>query len=173
MKESKYLKENIHNIQRMMDIPSLKSFETKSIGNLLRLSKIREYEEGECIIKEGDVDPWIYFLLKGKIKVIKDGVQISVIDKRGEIFGEMRVISNMTRSASVYAVDKTVCLAVDTTAKERLESKEDIDKFLLLLYRVFAEFITLRLRLTNDELVRTKKEILRLVRSENFMEDLS
>jgi CRP-like cAMP-binding protein len=173
MKESKYLKENIHNIQRMMDIPSLKSFETKSIGNLLRLSKVREYEDGECIIKEGDVDPWIYFLLRGKIKVIKDGVQISVIDKRGEIFGEMRLISNLSRSASVYAVDKTVCLAVDITAKDRLERKEDIDKFLLLLYRVFAEFISLRLRLTNDELVRTKKEILKLVRSDNFMEDLS
>jgi len=171
MKESKYLKENIQNIQRLMDIPTLKNFETKNLGKLLRLSKVRGYEDGECIIREGDFDPWLYFLLAGKIKVVKDGVQITVIDKRGEIFGEMRVISSLTRSASIYSIGKTICLAVDTTAKDRMESQEETDKFLLLLYRVFAEFITARLRLTSEALVKTKKEILRLVQDKNFMDD--
>jgi hypothetical protein len=30
--------------------------------------------------------------------------------------------------------------------------------FLLLLYRIFAEYISIRLRLTNEELVRAKRE---------------
>jgi hypothetical protein len=33
---------------------------------------------------------------------------------------------------------------------------------LLLLYRIFAEYITYRLRLTNEELIRAKKEVRRL-----------
>ena len=164
MKESKYLKEDLRNIQRLLDIPSLKNFETKSLTKLLRLSKIREYEEREVIIQEGDVDPYLYFLLKGKVKIIKDGVQIASIEEPGEIFGEMRIISSASRSASIYAVEKTLCLAVDTTAKERLSSQEEINEFLLLLYRVFAEFASIRLRLANEELVRTKKEILKLVK---------
>ena len=172
MKESKYLKEDLRNIQRLMDIPSLKNFETKSLTRLLRLSKIREYEDGECIIKEGDVDPWLYFLLRGQVKIMKDGVEIADIDQPGEIFGEMRIISSVSRSASIYAVGKTLCLAVDTTAKERLNSQEEIDQFLLLLYRVFAEFVSLRLSLANEELVRTKKEILKLVQDRNFLEDI-
>ena len=167
MKESKYLKENIQNIQRLMDIPSLRKFETKNLSKLLRLSKIRDYEDGECIIKEGDVDQWLYFLLSGKIRVVKEGVQLLTIDKRGEIFGEMRIISDSERSASIYAVGHTICLAVDTGAKDRLDNQEEIDRFLLLLYRVFAEFIVMRLRLTSEELVKTKKEILRLVQDEN------
>ena len=61
MIESKYLKENIENIQKLMAIPALKNFETKSLGKLLRLSKIRQYEHGEVIIREGDLDPWLYF----------------------------------------------------------------------------------------------------------------
>jgi CRP-like cAMP-binding protein len=172
MKESKYLKEDLRNIQRLMDIPYLKNFETKSLSKLLRLSKIREYEDGECIIQEGDFDPWLYFLLKGKVQIIKDGVQIAEIDQAGEIFGEMRIISSISRSASIYAVGNTICLAVDTTAKERLSSQEEIDKFLLLLYRVFAEFASIRLRLANEELVRTKKQILKLVQDRDFLEDI-
>ncbi len=69
MLESKYLKDNIENIQKLLAIPALKNFETKSLQKLLRLSKIREYENGELIIEEGDLDPWLYFLLSGKIRI--------------------------------------------------------------------------------------------------------
>ena len=44
MIESKYLKENIENIQRLMSISALRHFETRNLGKLLRLSKIRQYE---------------------------------------------------------------------------------------------------------------------------------
>ena len=64
MIESKYLKESIENIQKLMNIPALKNFEAKNLAKLLRLSKIRQYEDGEKIIQEGDLDPWLYFLLQ-------------------------------------------------------------------------------------------------------------
>ncbi|MGD9211114.1 MAG: cyclic nucleotide-binding domain-containing protein [Desulfobacteraceae bacterium] len=162
MIESKYLKENIENIQRLMSISALKHFETRNLGKLLRLSKIRQYEDGELIIKEGDVDPWLYFLLSGEIKVVKEGEEIGTIARKGEIFGEMRIIDDEIRSASVQAVGKTICLAVDTSAKKRLSPTDHKDErldFLLLLYRIFAEYVTIRLRLTNEELIKVKKEL--------------
>jgi CRP-like cAMP-binding protein len=161
MIESKYLKENIENIQRLMTIQALKHFETRNLGKLLRLSKIRQYEDGEQIIQEGDMDPWLYFLLSGSIKITKEGQEIGTIKRKGEIFGEMRIIDDQSRSASVYAEGKTVCLAVDTSAKKRLSTSEEKDErldFLLLLYRIFAEYITARLRLTNEELVKAKRD---------------
>ena len=166
MLESRYLKDNIENIQKLLAIPALKNFETKSLGKLLRLSKIREYEAGERIIKEGDRDPWLYFLLSGKIKITKEGLEIGSLDKKGEIFGEMRIIDSMCRSASVFAVGKTVCLAVDTAAKKRLSLSSSSDEkldFLLLLYRIFAEFMSIRLRATNEELIMAKKKVKRLI----------
>lgn len=158
MIESKYLKDNMQNIQRLLDIPALKHFEIKNLAKLLRLSKIREYNDGEVIIQEGDRDPWLYFLLKGKVVIKKEDFDIVRIDKKGEIFGEMRVIDSLSRSASVYADGKTVCLAVDTSAQEKLSSDEKKLDFLLLLYRIFAEYMSIRLRLTNDELVAAKQE---------------
>ena len=166
MLESKYLKDNIENIQKLLGIPALKNFETKSLQKLLRLSKIREYEDGELIIAEGDLDPWLYFLLSGKIRITKEGLTINTIDKKGEIFGEMRIVDSMKRSASVNAVGKTICLAVDTSAKNRISDQDPADEkvdFVLLLYRIFAEYMSIRLRLTNEELITAKKKIKRLL----------
>ncbi len=166
MIESKYLKDNIENIQKLMAIPALRNFETKSLGKLLKLSKIREYENGETIIREGDQDTWLYFLLSGKIRISKESLDIGVIDTTGEIFGEMRIVDTMHRSATVSAVGKTVCLAVDSAAKNRFSTQtpeeEKLD-FLLLLYRIFAEYMSIRLRATNDELVAAKKKIKHLI----------
>jgi CRP-like cAMP-binding protein len=166
MLESKYLKDNLENIQKLLGISALRNFETKSLQKLLRLSRIREYEDGEVIIKEGDQDPWLYFLLSGKIRISKEDLEINTIDKKGEIFGEMRIVDFMKRSASVVAVGKTTCLAVDTSAKNRISAQDPTDEkldFLLLLYRIFAEYMSIRLRATNEELITAKKKIKRLL----------
>ncbi|SRR6056297_1085617 len=169
MIESKYLKDNIQNIQKLMTIPALKDFETRNLSRILRLSKIREYEEGETIIKEGDVDPWLYFLLSGQVKVKKGGVTITTISTTGEIFGEMRIVDDKARSATVVADSHTVCLAVNTTAYQRFLSdgkvkheKEEALDFVLLLYRIFAEYMSVRLRLTNEELINAKTRLRKL-----------
>ncbi len=162
MIESKYLKDNVQNIQRLMAIPGLKDFETRNLAKLLRLSKIRQYENRELIIREGDNDPWLYFLLSGQLRIEKQGVEIGHIREVGEIFGEMRIVDSLTRSASVYAVGDTICLCVDTSAKGRLSDADDRDErldFLLLLYRIFAEYMSIRLRATNEELTRAKKKL--------------
>lgn len=155
----------MQNIQKLMNIPTLKHFEIRSLAKLLKLSRIREYEDGEIIISEGDNDPWLYFLLAGKISIKKQNIEIASIDKKGEIFGEMRIIDSMSRSASVYAVGNTVCLAVNTSAQNKLSTesgREERLDFLLLLYRIFAEYMSIRLRLTSDELVKAKQQIERL-----------
>ena len=162
MIETRYLKDNIKNIQKLFAIPALRRFETKVLGQLLRLSKIRQYEDGEVIIKEGELDQWMYFLLSGKLRVVKEGITLATIDKVGELFGEMRMIDSLSRSASVYAVGKTACLAVDTTIKNKLSSEDETMDSLLLLYRVLAEYMSIRLRLTNEELIEAKKEIAKL-----------
>ena len=161
MIESRYLKDNIENIQKLMQIPALRHFEVRSLARLLRLSKIREYEDGEFIIRDGDQDPWLYVLLAGSVRIQKSGHEISRIHRMGDIFGEMRLIDKRDRSADVVAMGSTVCLAVDTSAGVRVAGEESGDAqmdFLLLLYKIFAEYLSARLRLANEELVRAKEE---------------
>jgi len=162
MIESRYLQDNIENIRKLMSIPGLKDFDTKNLGRLLRLSKIREYQDGEVIIREGDQDPWMYILLSGKVRIAKKNHEIGTIEKTGEIFGEMRIIDSKARSASALAVGKTTCLAIDTAAKHRFSSNTPEEArldFLLLLYRVFAEYMSIRLKAATNELIAAKKKI--------------
>jgi CRP/FNR family transcriptional regulator, cyclic AMP receptor protein len=159
MLETKFLKDNIQNIQKLMALQPLRNFETASLRQLLRLSKIREFEPGEQILLEGDQDPWLYFLLSGRVKVEKEGIAITVIENMGEIIGEMRMLDGKERSASVVAEVKTMCLAVKTDEKDRLSSEEEKANFLLTLYRMFTEFVTFRLRVLNEELIRVKSQL--------------
>ena len=162
MQESNYLKGDVNNIQQLLIIPCLKDVMMSDLASLLKLCKLRHYSPGEWIIFEGDRDPWIYFLLSGKVKIVKKGVTIIRLEKVGELFGEMRLIDNLPRSASARAEGKTICLAVDTSARDRISSSDDKDDrldFLLLLYRIFAEYMTARLRLTNEELIKAKKAL--------------
>ena len=162
MIESKYLKDTVQNIQKLMTIPPLKKFETQSLGQLVQLSKIREYAPGEAIIQEGAKDRWMYFLLSGKVCVIKEGVSVAALDEEGAIFGELSVLDGMVRSATVKADTKCSCLAVDTSATDRLSSADDRAGFLLILYKVLTEFISIRLRSTTEELIKAKKKIAQL-----------
>ena len=159
MKESNYLKDSIENIQKLFTIPALNKFETKSLGRLIRQSKVRQYEDGECIINEGDDDKWLYFLLDGKIRISRKNVDIGTISKHGEMFGEMRFLDNLARSASVFAVGPTTCLAVNTEVTERLPTAGEAGNFLLLLYRATSEYVSVRLRITTDELVKVKNQL--------------
>jgi len=64
-------------------------------------------------------------------------------------------------SASVSAIDETVCLATDVSHLDRLKGK---DKFAFgyVLFRTFAEILADRLRQTSEDLVKAREEISRL-----------
>ncbi len=158
MQESRYLKVNADNIQKLMSVPVLKEFDTKDISELLRRSKIRKYEAKELIIKEGDSDSFLYFLLSGKVRIAKEGKELATLKRSGDIFGEIGVLGHADRSASVYAESDTVCLTTDADQINKISGKDQV-AFCYLLYRVFAEALAERLRITSEELVKARQEI--------------
>ena len=161
MRESDYLKDNVNFFEQLRKMPTLDSFSKKDLKGLLELSKIRKYEPGELILEEGLSDNWIYFLVSGKLRIVKHDEDLSVLRRTGDIFGEMSIIDGSPRSASVYAVDETVCLATDASYIDRL-SGNDKNAFSSILYRIFSELLANRLRLTSEELMKAKEEIERL-----------
>lgn len=112
-------------------------------------------------MEEGSYDCWIYFLISGKVRIVKQGKELSILRRKGDVFGEMGVIDGSARSASVYAVDETVCLATDASYLDRLSGNDKL-AFGYILFRVFAEVLASRLRFTNQELIEAREEIARL-----------
>ena len=161
MIESEYLKDNLKYVEKLKKIPSFEDFSDKDLLGILEMSKLRQYEPGEVILKEGGYDSWIFFLISGKIKVVKNDESLSILKRTGDVFGEMGIIDASPRSATIYSVDKTVCLATDASYIDRL-SGNDRYIFSSILYRIFSQILAERLRETSAELIKAKEEIERL-----------
>ncbi len=158
MVDTDSLNENKEIIEKLNSIPVLKNFNDKDIQGMLKLSKVIRYERGETIIKEGQYDNWIYFIIQGKVGIKKQDETIGVLKQKGDIFGEMGIIDGSPRSATIMAIDETFCLALDASYSDRLQNEEKFN-FNCILYQIFAQILAVRLRLADEALVRAKDEV--------------
>jgi CRP-like cAMP-binding protein len=158
MKNSGYLSDNKELIEKFRSLPLFRDFPANRFNEILEMSKIMEFEPSEEIIKEGQYDNWIYFLLSGKVGICKQGESISILNRRGDLFGEMGIIDGSPRSASIMAIEKTSCLAVDISFMDRLKGESRL-AFTGLLYQLFSEILAVRLRIADEELVKAREEI--------------
>lgn len=155
MKETTYLEENERLMEFLKKVPVFDPFDRKELNSLVQISKLKMYADGECILKEGVADTWLYFLVQGKVRITKEGQDVAILRRRGDIFGEMGVIALAPRSASAYASGATVCLSTDFS---RMDDFDRQDKVLVgyVLYRIFSEILVSRLKQTTDELIKIK-----------------
>jgi len=158
MQESPYLEGREYLIDKFQRLPFLETLDPRYIKKILRSSKIRKYEPGEVITPEGSLDPWVYVLLSGSVRVVKQEKEIAKLTHVGDTFGELSAIDGQSRSASVQAVTETVCLAIDASFLEAPEDEQDRAVFFSVFYRLFAEIVAHRLRLANEELVELRDE---------------
>jgi CRP/FNR family cyclic AMP-dependent transcriptional regulator len=159
--DSDYLKDNEAIIRKLKTIPVLRVLEVRHLQKLLELSRLHEYPAGELILAEGSLDNRIYYLLQGKARIVKNNRELAVIRRTGDVFGEMGVIDGSARSASVYAMEPTVCLVADISSLDDLQD-ESKHVFRYTLFRGFAQILANRLRMTTEELMRAREEIAQL-----------
>ena len=155
MQETDFLRENQRVLSDIRKLEIFEPFQEDELKNLLSMSKIRRYTPGEVIFKQGSSDTWLYFLIYGKVKLVKDLKPVTLLQNRGEVFGEMGAIDCAPRSASAVAEVDTVCLATDIYYIEQLSGTDKM-AFGYVIYRVFASVLAGRLRRTTDQLMEFK-----------------
>jgi len=158
MQETTFLENNETMMENLKNIPVLEKFDDQELNRLLEMSKIRKYKAGECIVEEGLSDTWLYFLMYGRIKITKQGKEIAVLSRRGEVFGEMGALDSSRRSASAHAATDTVCLATDIFYLEKLTGNEKL-AFGYVFYRLMSEILSRRLRQTTEAFIQAKGRI--------------
>ena len=73
------------------------------LEQLLPLSHLEDYPSGSEILTEGAANTKVFFLIRGAVSVYVGGNKISELRRKGDIFGEMSIISNKPCSASIIA----------------------------------------------------------------------
>ena len=155
MKETSFLTQNTRVLNDIRKLDIFEPFQEEELRHLLSMSKIRKYKPGEVIFEQGSADTWLYFLIYGQVRLKKDDKPMALLQRRGDVFGEMGAIECAPRSAAAVAVGETVCLATDIYYIEQL-SGEDKLAFGYIVYRVFSSVLAERLRITTEELMELK-----------------
>ncbi len=157
-----FLKENTDTVQQMRTIPAIENFSESDLRQLLAVSSIEDYRDGDLILSEDNAsDDQVFYLISGRVKVMKGGKELIVLRRTGDVFGEIGVITGVARSASVFSVGRTTCLIVKVSHIDHLDETSRLT-FKYLVYRSFAEIMANRLKKTTADLMEARQEIDRL-----------
>jgi hypothetical protein len=121
----------------------------KELAKVLNITSIRIYNEGDTIVREGELGDEFYVILSGSVKVCKGQKELNRLDQ-GMHFGEMALIDRQVRSASVIAVRRTIVLCIDRV--EFYNLIRDDPKLAVKILWTFTQHLSLRLRQANLEM---------------------
>ena len=104
----------------LKNVPLFSSFSDQQLATLLPAVQHRRYPRGSFIIRAGEETDALYIILAGRAKVLipdDDGneVILSTIGPN-EFFGEMGLLDDLPRSASVEATEPCEMLRITRTA---------------------------------------------------------
>jgi type IV pilus assembly protein PilB len=92
---------------------------------------MEKYEDGDVVIREGNLDDDFFELIQGAVIVVKSGKKIAEISQPGAYFGEMAAISGEARSASIISKGRaTVRRFPGDKLSEVIENYPDVTKHL-------------------------------------------
>lgn len=95
--------------QQLASVPLLAGIEGRVRRRLAEIGKRRTYAADETIVKEGSTGTALYIVLKGRARVERAGEAIGQLST-GDFFGELALIEEHPRSATVVASEETDCL---------------------------------------------------------------
>jgi serine/threonine protein kinase len=96
-------------------------FSHSEIWEILRASEWREYEAGEAIIREGEMDDRFYIIVSGEVTVQSGRREIGVLGV-GNCFGETSYVRGARRTATISARASTTLVRVSSTLLEQASS---------------------------------------------------
>ncbi|MDC0255778.1 cyclic nucleotide-binding domain-containing protein, partial [Bacteriovoracales bacterium] len=116
-------------IQKMVDesfkfygllksVPLFKEIPEEKLKMLAPKIKYKEFGEGDYIFRQGDKGDSFYILKEGKVEILTEsdeGQTKSILATlgAGEFFGEIALFKDITRTASVKAIRKTIALSIE------------------------------------------------------------
>jgi serine/threonine protein kinase len=132
------------NAVRQLDF--FQDFADPEIWEILRATIWQDYQPGEEIITEGEIDDAFYVIVTGSVLVRKGTKSIAIL-RRGDCFGEMGYITKTKRTATILVTSLVSIMKINATLIEQL-SKDTQLRF----HRVFLRTLVDRLSRASDQL---------------------
>lgn len=140
-------------IDLLRRLPLLAGLAEPDLEQLYAQAQVLKLPPGHLLIKEGEPGDALYILLNGKLEVSKYAASQDVkVDVRqpGEVVGEMSLLDNAPRQASVRAITETEVLMISKEMFERVLKSNSTATLAILR--------TVMLRLRQNEALLHEKE---------------
>ena len=98
-------------IEALRRVPLISDLNKREIQAVARLFKERRFPAGETVIKEGSGGAAFFVIESGAAKVSVGGIERSTLGP-GDFFGEIALIDQGTRMATIVAATELVCYGV-------------------------------------------------------------
>lgn len=99
-------------IQLLQSIPIFAPLPAPALVGLARALQPVSASAGETVIREGEAGDCFYAIARGRVRVTKGGHEVATLG-RGDGFGEIALIEDVPRTATVTAVEHTELFALD------------------------------------------------------------
>jgi CRP/FNR family cyclic AMP-dependent transcriptional regulator len=92
-------------------VPLFAGISVESMERLATVAGEQDFGAGQFIVRQGQVGTGLYVILSGSVKVLRGADELAHL-RSGEFFGELSVIDQQPRNASVQAAEPTQVLAL-------------------------------------------------------------
>ena len=96
--------------------------------------------EEETLFKQGDEGDKAYMIISGRLSVLVDNVKVGSMSD-GEVFGELALILNQKRSATITSMTPTELIEIDKNGLERIieSASADTKKMIIQLCEALSK----------------------------------
>jgi predicted RND superfamily exporter protein len=135
--------------------PMFKDMTKGEIKRFALMGHIEDQKSGELIIRQGDAGNSMLILLKGELTILVDNAQ--GVSKKvatvapGEIIGEMSLLSNDARSASVQVQSDAQLLRIDAQVLDKVD--RSYPRLAIKIRKNISRILVARLKTSNQNYI--------------------
>jgi CRP-like cAMP-binding protein len=106
----------MNDITLLQSVSLFSRLDNKHLKAILRACTERVFEPEEFLVEQGHPGIGLFIIVEGRVSIVKtlrNGAEVHIAENGpGDVIGEMSVIDGALRTASVRAIDRTVCLVL-------------------------------------------------------------
>lgn len=103
------------NVEFLKRVQLFEDLDQRSLESIANAAVEQSYQAGQEIVRQGDTGVGAFIIRSGRVEVVQErGGQSERLGelKAGDVFGEMALLDEFPRSATVRAVEPTTCLGI-------------------------------------------------------------
>lgn len=85
----------------------------QEISAVAAVAQESHFDPGQIIVTQGTPGQAFYLVLNGRVEILRDGNSLGAFGQ-GDFFGEMSLLDQAPRSATIRAIDATDCLMLSS-----------------------------------------------------------